>query len=488
MKPAPEFRQVGSVEAPVVPPALVVDLEGTLVKSNLLLESVLALLRQKPYFIFHLLVWLLRGTAYTRQQIACWDSLDVAVLPYRSDLLDYLKAQRATGRPLVLVTADDTPVARQVAEHLKLFDLVLTSDGTTVLSGECKRRRLVAEFGEKGFDYAANDRSGPAVWSSARKAIVVGSNPLAGSRFARAVEVDKVFEDRRKTLGDYLKALRPQHWLKNLLVFVPLLAAHRGNEIDLLAKALLGFLSFGCFASAGYLLNDLLDLPADRRHPLKRFRPFAAGDLPLSYGFATIPVLFAFGWLIGALVSLNFLGVALTYFALTLAYSLRVKRTVLLDVIVLAGLYTMRIMAGCTAVAIWPSHWLLAFSMFLFFSLALVKRYGELVIMRKIDGDGAKARGFELSDGELVCAMGVASGYLAVLVLALYISSDAVRVLYARHEMLWFLCPLLLYWISHVWLTSHRGRMPDDPVLFAIHDPISRILMLLMVAVTALAL
>jgi 4-hydroxybenzoate polyprenyltransferase len=275
--------------------------------------------------------------------------------------------------------------------------------------------------------------------------------------------------------------------LKNLLVFVPLCAAHRVFEVDLLTKALLVFLAFGCFASSGYLLNDLLDLTADRRHPQKRFRPFASGDLPLSYALAMIPALFGLGCILGRLLSPLCLEILLIYFALTVAYSLYLKRIALLDVTLLAGLYTIRIMAGSAAVGIWPSYWLLAFSMFLFLSLALVKRYGELVIMRGIEGKEAKARGYEITDRELLAAMGIATGYLAVLVLALYITSGTAQVLYGRHELMWFLCPVLLYWISHVWLNAHRGRMQDDPLVFATKDPTSRILILLMLAIAILA-
>jgi 4-hydroxybenzoate polyprenyltransferase len=346
----------------------------------------------------------------------------------------------------------------------------------------------VSEFGEKGFDYAGNGQRDLVVWSSARRAILVNPARLVTSRIGKVAQVDCVFGDRRRGFVDHLKPLRPQQWLKNILVFAPLFAAHRFYEVDLLGKALLAFLAFGCFASGGYLLNDLLDLPEDRRHPQKRFRAFAAGDLPLSYGLAMIPALLGLGCLIGMMVSRPFFSALLTYFALTLTYSLGLKKIALLDVVVLAGLYTARILAGSAAVAIWPSHWLLAFSTFLFFSLALVKRYRELGIMRTIDGDGARVRGYLLSDGELLAAMGIASGYLAVLVLALYVNSETAQVLYRRYELIWFLCPLLFYWISHIWLIAHRGRMPDDPVVFAISDQTSRILGLLMLAVTVLAL
>jgi phosphoserine phosphatase len=253
MQGAAEFRLVSSAEQPVQSPALVVDLDGTLVKTDLLLESVLALLKRRPLYLFILPVWLLKGRAYLKQQIARRVSLDVRSLPYRDDLLDYLKTQHAEGRTIALATAGDIQTVRQVADHVKLFDLIFASDGITNLSGESKRARLVSEFGEKGFDYVGNDRRDLVVWSSARKAILVNPARLVGSRIARVAQVDRVFEDRRRGLVDHLKPFRPQHWLKNILVFVPLFAALRFHEIDLLGKVLLAFLAFGCFASGGYL-------------------------------------------------------------------------------------------------------------------------------------------------------------------------------------------------------------------------------------------
>ena len=485
MTGAADIRLVNSAQQST---RLVVDLDGTLLKTNLLLECLLALIKAKPQYIFVLPIWILRGKAYFKQQVACRASLDVSVLPYREELLDYLKAQRTEGRSIVLASAYDVQIARQVADYLKIFDAVFAADGRSNFSSASKRDCLVSEFGEKGFDYAGNDRHDLVVWSSVRGAILVNPTMLVTSGVKRVAQVDRVFEDRRKDRLDYLKPFRLQQWLKNFLVFVPLLAAHRFDEMVLSGRVLLAFLSFGCFASAGYLINDLFDLQADRHHPRKRFRSFAAGELPLSYGLAMLPALLGLGYLAGTLVSSLFVCAVLIYFALNLTYSLYVKKVVLLDVIVLAGLYTMRIMAGSAAIAVWPSQWLLAFSTFLFFSLALVKRYGELVIMRTIDGDGAKARGYELGDGELLAAMGTASGYVAVLVLALYINSDKAQVLYGRYELMWFLCPLLLYWISHAWLVAHRGKMPDDPLVFALSDRVSLILGLLMLAVTVLAL
>jgi 4-hydroxybenzoate polyprenyltransferase/phosphoserine phosphatase len=469
-------------------PPFVVDLDGTLIKTDLLLESVLALMKQAPWIVFLLPFWLSQGRARFKQQVARRVALDADTLPYRGELVDYLKSQRAQGRTIVLATAANAALAESVARHLKVFDLVFSSDGKTNLCGASKRDVLVKAFGEKGFDYAGNGMTDFPVWASARQAIAVNPGRRVRARISGLMQASCILEDSGAGWAEHVKALRPHHWTKNLLLFVPLLAAHRLNELALVGKLLLAFVSFVCVASSTYLVNDLFDLAADRHHPHKRLRPFASGNLSLGYALAAIPVLFVLGMATGAFVSLLFLAAAMTYFVLSLSYSLRVRKVAVLDVIFLAGLYTLRILAGSAAVEVWPSHWLLALSTFLFFSMALVKRYGELAIMRRADGDGAKARGYELSDAELLASMGIASGYLGVLVLALYINSDKAPVLYGRYQLMWFLCPLLLYWISHMWLVAHRGRMPDDPVVFALHDRVSWILVGLMLAISVLAL
>ena len=451
---------------------LVVDLDGTLIRSDLLVESILALLRKRPLFVLLLPFWLLRGRARFKREIARRAVLDVSALPWRTEFVDELRRQHAAGRTLVLATGSDMLLACPVADYLGLFDMVFASDGAVNLCGEAKGDLLVNRFGEKGFDYAADGggigRRDRVVWAAAHEAVRVKAD--AG------------------TMADRWKALRPGHWLKNLLVFMPVFAAHRFTEIALLEKSLLAFAALSLCASSGYLFNDLIDLEADRHHPHKRLRPFASGRLPLTYALVSMPVLLIAGCLLGALASPLFLVMAVGYFVMSGVYSLRLKRVALLDVLFLAGLYTMRIMAGSAATGIWLSHWLLAFSTFLFFSLALVKRYSELVVMRDVEAARAKARAYESSDGELLATMGTASGYLAVMVFALYIASDKAATLYTWPGLLWMLCPLLLYWISHVWLTAHRGKMHDDPVVFATSDGTSRILILLMLAAALIAL
>jgi 4-hydroxybenzoate polyprenyltransferase/phosphoserine phosphatase len=479
----------------IVRPPLAVDLDGTLLKTDLLIESVLALVRKQPWYLFMLPLWLARGKACLKHEVARRVSLDVATLPWRTETIAYLRQQRGEGRSLVLATGADERIAHQVSDYLKLFDLVLATDATTNLCGEAKRSALVSRFGERGFDYAAdggNAHKDLAVWRSAQHAVLVNPSAHLRKAAAKVSKVDVVLtspsESSSARLGEYLTALRPQHWLKNLLVFVPLLAAHRLHENALFEKSLVAFVAFSCCASSGYLFNDLLDLEADRHHPHKRFRPFAAGQLPLSYALLAIPALLIAGCLLGAAISPLLLMILAMYFGLSAAYSLHIKKVPVLDVLFLAGLYTVRLMAGSAAVGIASSHWLLAFSTFLFFSLALVKRYGELVVMRGVDGVAAKARSYELSDAELLASMGTASGYLAVLVLALYIASDKAQVLYAHRELLWFLCPLLLYWISYIWLTAHRGKLLDDPIQFATRDRTSAILLVLMFLMGVIAL
>jgi 4-hydroxybenzoate polyprenyltransferase/phosphoserine phosphatase len=457
---------------------LVVDLDGTLARTDLLVESFVALIKQNPVYILATLFWFLRGKAYLKRQISQRVNLDISVLPYHQELIDHLREQRARGRQIVLATGTDEQIARQVADHLGLFDKVLGSDGTTNLSGRDKRDRLLEEFGEKKFDYAGNDRKDFPIWSSARKGILVNVPEHVLGMATRIVEVERVFHFREKGIKPYVEALRLHQWLKNILVFVPLVTAHRFVEPALIAKNLIAFLAFGLCASSVYLLNDLIDLSADRHHPRKKRRPFAAGDVSPLVGLFASPGLLGLSLLISLVLPLYFIWMLVIYYLLNLAYSFYLKQVALLDVILLAGLYTMRIMAGSASVDIWPSSWLLAFSTFIFLSLALVKRYDELVIMNAETGK-VRVRGYEIVDKELLASLGSGSGYVAVLVLAIYISTGKAEIFYTRHHFIWLLCPLLLYWISYVWLIAHRGAMLDDPLVFALKDRVSRITLFL---------
>lgn len=454
---------------------LVVDLDGTLIRSDLLVESGLMFARQHPLRSLAPLVWLASGKAHLKGQLAKYTELEIAGLPYDSRVLDLIEEERAKGRQIILATASHRIFADQVAQHVKLFDRVLATEGDTNLSARKKRDRLVQEFGDKGFDYVGNSADDLPVWASARRAYVV--NPERGvEERARALgNVERVIPSETNVLRGWVKAMRFHQWMKNLLVFVPLLASHRLGHVDLLFNGLLAFLFFGLCASSVYLLNDMLDLPDDRQHATKRKRPFASGVLSLQSGLLAFPALLvaAFAgslWLLPPMFVVALAG----YYGMTLAYSLVLKRRMVVDVITLAMLYTVRIVAGTFAFAVSATFWMLAFSMFIFLSLALVKRYAELHEGRsRGKTQAARGRGYYADDLPMLASLGGAAGYMSVMVLALYIQDQNTMALYRHPEVIWLACPLMLFWISRTWLMTHRGEMHEDPVVFAIKDKIS---------------
>lgn len=455
------------------PVALCVDLDGTLLRSDALYESVLALLARNPLYLFLLPLWLLRGKASLKQAIAARVDLDPALLPYDERVLTLLR--ETPLRPRVLCTATNARYADAIAAHLGLFEEVLASDATRNLSGHRKAQALVERFGEDGFDYAGNEAADLDVWAKARRAWVVNASPALAARAAQVAQVEAHLPAARVTARLWIKQVRVHQWLKNLLVFLPLLASHRLGDRDALIASMLAFVAFGLCASGVYVLNDLLDLPSDRAHARKRERPFAAGRIPLLHGLLAAPLLtlagFALAWLASPLFALVLLG----YYVMTLAYSLRLKRVVMVDVIMLAALYTVRIIGGAAAIGAGLSFWLLAFSMFIFLSLAMLKRYTELADVAASGASKASGRGYEVDDLPMIQSMGAASGYLAVLVFALYINSPESLALYSHPKALWLICPMLLFWISRAWMVAHRGGMHDDPVVFAVTDRVSQV-------------
>ncbi|MCB1779316.1 MAG: UbiA family prenyltransferase [Candidatus Competibacteraceae bacterium] len=457
---------------------LCIDLDGTLLNSDLLLESAFTQFKETPLSALHWPRWLAEGKANLKAKIAERVELDIATLPYNTKLLAFLRVQKAQGRRLVLVTASHRKFAEPIAKHLGLFDEVLATGSGCNLAGIHKAEVLVERYGEHGFDYAGNAAVDVAVWRHARRAIVVNAGSSVIKQASAVCEIEQIFNSNKKSWQHWVKALRLYQWLKNGLIFVPLGAGHAWDQPDKLLLALLAFLSFGLCASSVYLLNDLLDLSADRCHPRKCHRPFAAGKLPIAQGIAAIPLLLITAFGLSLLINPGFTATLTAYYVFTLAYSLRLKQVLMLDAIVLAGLYTLRIIAGAVAVHIVPSFWLLAFSMFLFLSLALIKRYAELLTLQERGELSARGRGYHVDDLGVLQSLGGAAGYLAVLVLALYINSETSRMLYGQPMVIWLLCPALLYWISRAWLVTHRGEMHDDPILFALTDSHSRYVLL----------
>ena len=452
---------------------LVVDLDGTLIYTDILHESVLSLLRDNPVNVLILPFWLLGGKAALKSKVASRVDLDIATLPYNTALIKWLKEERAAGKKIILCTATDKRVAQSIADYLGLFDEVLASDGVTNNAGTNKKIALEAKYGVNGYYYAGNSRADIPVWEGAREAIVVNASDRITKEASQVATISKVLPPPNTTLFHWRRMFRVHQWLKNLLLFVPLLAAHQIDNTQSLTKLIIAFISFSLCATAVYMANDLLDLESDRKHPRKRHRPFASGAVPIMVGVILTPLFAIASLLLGLAVNKGFTLWLIAYFLLTCAYSLWLKRHALIDCLTLAALYTLRIIAGAAAVAITLSFWLLAFSVFIFLSLAFVKRYAELQVQEGAGNTHAYGRGYTVTDAPLVQTLGITAGYAAVLVLALYLHGETVITLYAQPQLIWFAVPLMLFWISWVWMKAHRGQMHDDPIVFAIKDKAS---------------
>jgi 4-hydroxybenzoate polyprenyltransferase/phosphoglycolate phosphatase-like HAD superfamily hydrolase len=452
---------------------LAVDLDGTLIASDSLAESALLLIKQKPWYVFRLLWWLLAGRTKLKSEIGKRVQLGCDTLPYRQEIVGYLEAQHAAGRKLILATAAHRTVADGVAEHLRLFDEVLASDERTNQKGATKRDELIKRFGVRGFDYIGDSRADLPVWAASRMAHVAGFNPnIAALAQAVGAERGRAFVTARPGVRTWLRAIRVQQWVKNTLIFVPLILAHR-LEAHAVARELAAFFGFSFLASSTYIVNDLFDLGADRKHPVKRNRAFASGELSISQGiFVALGLLLA-SLAFGALLGAKTLGCLLIYFAVALLYSWFLKQEPILDVVVLAFLYTLRLITGGVAASVHISMWLFQFSLFLFVSLALVKRYSELHRMKSERAGEGRARGYHLGDLTTISQTGIASGLLAGLVLALYVNGPDVQRLYAWPHALWGACPIFIYWITRLWLIAGRGGMHEDCIVFAFHDRVS---------------
>ncbi|MFC6658284.1 UbiA family prenyltransferase [Roseibium salinum] len=456
-----------AAQEPSIP--LVVDLDGTLINSNLLVESVIVLLKRSFLCVFLLPLWLMKGKAFFKAEVTRRTSLDLTALPVNLPLVEYLTREKAQGRRLILATGAYETLARRIADRLGLFEEVLATNGTINLTCHNKLKVLRQRYGSTGFDYAGNSSDDCPIWSAARHATVVNASPRL-LNWAKNANVDGVFPRETPTLGLYVRALRLHQWMKNLLLFAPLIAALKFTDGTAMTQLVIAFFAFGCCASSVYLLNDIIDLEDDRLHPNKRHRPFASGRLPISHGLALIPVLLSISAALCLLLPLKFALILAGYYAMTLAYTFFLKRIESVDVVTLALLYTTRIFAGAAAAGIVLSNWLLTFSVFIFLSLALAKRCAELLLMRKNGKQSSAGRGYVLDDLPMLRSMGVGSGYVAGVVLAFYLSTPQVSIAYARPDMLWVCVPILVYWVTRVWLKTGRGEMHDDPLVFAARD------------------
>jgi 4-hydroxybenzoate polyprenyltransferase/phosphoserine phosphatase len=468
---------------------LCVDLDGTLVATDTLWESVVQLVRRNPLYLLALPLWLLRGRAAFKHAIASRHVLRPEGLPYRSEVLALIHKAREAGRTVILCTAAHRVVAEAIAAHLGLFDDVMASDGKHNLKGDEKRAALVERFGRNGYDYVGDAHVDLGVLADAGGGVLVAAS---GATLAGAEKLPFVVERlgrRPSMLAAVIKEMRLHQWAKNALVALPVLLADEPATLEMMLQAIAAFFAFGLCASAGYVFNDLVDVEADRAHRTKHTRPFASGALPILAGPPLFVVLLGASFGIGiAFLPPGFLAMLGIYFVTTLTYSFYLKSKLMLDVLVLAGLYTHRILTGGVATDVPISTWLLAFSMFFFMSLAFTKRYVELLDAPLTDGEErVKSRGYTKLDLDMVASMGPASGYIAVLVFSLYLSTDRVQQNYQHPMILWLICPLLLYWISRIWFRAQRRKLHDDPVKFALRDPLSLGFAALIVVIAALA-
>ena len=455
---------------------LCVDLDGTLVKSDTFVDSLMVLARRHPLAFLRTPVWALQGKAHLKSQVASLVTLNVAHLPYNRPLLDYLKNEHAAGRKLYLVTGADRLLAQSVAAHLDIFNEVMASDGTVNLTGNNKLQRLEQRFASGGFDYIGNAIPDLPLLKSAQQAMV--ANPdvrLKSALKGRNIKVSEKFLDRSRPPVALAKALRVHQWAKNLLVFLPLLLAHTIRP-EFVLTAVAAFFCFSLLASATYIVNDLLDLEADRVHLSKRRRAFAAGDLSVATGIAISLLLAAVAFAMAVYLPRKFLLFLLFYLVTTMAYSLVLKRIVLVDVVILAGLYTVRMAAGGAATHTIISPWLAAFSIFFFLSLAMVKRFSELQNLQTHHMNPASGRGYLLSDIEQLRTFGTSSAYASIVIFTLYINGRDVAALYHHPDRMWLITPLMILWISRVWLLASRGLLDEDPVIFALKDRMSLLL------------
>jgi len=482
---------VSSIAVPVsssTAAPLCVDLDGTLVKSDTLHDSLLLLLCSRPSAIPAVLRALLHGKAAFKACVTGTVTLDVKHLPYNRSLLEYLRSEHARGRPIYLATGADIRLARRVADHLGIFAGVLGSDGATNLTGRNKLETLRAHLPSGAFDYIGNDT--PDLPLLAHSSQPMTANPTLRLRLAlraKRIRPARAFRDRTHVLPSLLKAARIHQWAKNALIFFPVLLSHDLRPPHLLTAAI-AFLSFSFAASATYIFNDLLDIEADRRHRGKRTRPFASGDLSPVHGAALIAVLVVFAVIGARLVPPAFSLWLALYVGTSLAYTGYLKRIPLVDVLVLAGLYTLRLLAGSAATVIPISHWLAGFSFFLFLSLAIVKRFAELENLRARSLEPRNGRGYFLADLEQLRAFGTASAYAAVVIFAIYISGSDVTRLYRNSGRLWLVVPLMILWLNRVWLLASRGELDEDPVVFATTDRTSLIIGAAVLAIVLLAI
>jgi 4-hydroxybenzoate polyprenyltransferase len=460
-----------ALDAPLSLP-LVVDLDGTLLATDCLHEGLVKVAFEQPLAVPRLLLALARGRQHLEAPTHAFAPLDPAALPMRKDVRRLIETERARGRAIHLVTAADDRIAQAVAAHLGLFDSATGSTADRNLKGEAKAAHLRQRFPE-GFVYAGGSAADAPVIKSAKGAVLVAG----AARRKPNLDGVKIVASPPAPLSfprTWARLLRLQHWLKNLLVLVPLFLSQQFTSPASIGLSLVAFLVLGLIASGTYILNDLVDLAADRAHPVKRARPLASGAVPTAHGVPVSAALILAGLGISLWLSMSFALVVAGYLALTLAYSLGLKRMALLDTYVVGILLTLRVVAGMTLLATPISPWLISFSIALFTSLAMAKRHAEIHRIAAARSERYTGRGYRADDLPATLAFGIGCALAALLIMLMYINLEVAPVgLYRTPQWLYFIPGVLMSWIQRVWLLAHRGELHDDPVVFALRDPVS---------------
>lgn len=454
---------------------LVCDLDGTLIKTDFLFETLMSAISKNFFFLFGIIIHLFKGRANLKRYLAEIYEINPEIIPYNKEVVEYIIKRRDKGAYVVLATASDQLIATKIANYLNLFDEVYASDGHTNLKGKEKANLLENKFGNNKFTYIGDSFDDVQVWQVSKLSVVFNASSRLKSKLENLGLKCYYLYSKQSLIKNLIGALRPHQWLKNILVLLPLILSHQ-LELATILDGIIAFFAFSVVASSVYILNDLIDLSPDRQHPRKKFRPFASGNLTIKLGLCLVPGFLVTGMLLSLLLNFYFSMILIFYFFITLTYSLVLKRLAIIDICTLAGLYTLRIIGGgiCTNTNI--SLWLLGFSIFLFLALASVKRQAELVDLKKRDKKIIEGRAYEINDLAILQMFSISAGYISVLILALYISSPNFTLLYSNPKLFWLSCLIMLYWITRIMFLTHRGKMDDDPVMFAVKDRLSLVI------------
>lgn len=469
---------------------LFVDLDGTLIKTDLLYEAFVFILFHKPWCLLAMPFWLVRGKSFFKSQIFARYKMSPSNLPLNQQVLKLIYEAKTSGQKVFLATASPAQVAKPVADSLGIFDGLIASSAEVNLKGTKKYREIERICQKESFSYVGDSVKDLAIWKHAAVSYIVSPNLflriLLWQIKTPKVLLTKARYQNRSLIKVFLKQIRLHQWSKNLLIFVPIIAAHRFWDSEEWLKTLIAFFGFSLVASSVYLINDLSDLDNDRSHPTKKNRPLAHGDFSPILALGLAPLLLVLSWLLSQALPPPFWFWLIAYFVSNLLYTFWFKKIAVIDVVFLSLLYTLRIHAG-GSVSLTPiSHWLLAFSTFFFFSLAFVKRYTEIV---KAEGKtDIRGRGYRTSDQLAIFTFGCSTSFLAILVMVLYLNSSEVAVLYNHPERVWYMMPLLLFWVTRLWLLAHRKELDEDPVVFAMRDPVTWGVMTILFGILLLAI